>query len=857
MSKNFFKRISPILTLIVVVFSLNAFGYTTDAIILPTIYDFDGDRKADETIYRNGLWFVLRSGGGVTIAQWGNATDNTVTADYDGDGKSDIAVFRNGAWYILRSSDNGVSIISWGAAGDIPVTGDFDGDGKSDITVFRNGSWYILNQVNNSVRIESLGTAGDKPVAGDFDGDGIQDPAVYHAGVWSVLRSTDHGLTTTNWGNATDIPVAADYDGDGKTDFAFYRGGTWYTLNAAQSVGIIQWGLPSDVPVVADYDGDRKSDITVYRATDGNWYSLASLGGVSIVNWGRPGDIPIQTPINGGTNPGPTPTPTPIPTPTPSFTCDYYASPTGLSTGTGSSTGPWDLQTALGKTTLVRNGKTLCLKGGTYRGKFISTLNGGGTVRSAPSEWAILDGNVNTSLTATINSTQTSMTLANAASLLVPGGSDEIGIDGEVIKFCTKSGNNLTGCVRAASGTIGSAAPHSSGAVVQQAGPNLNISGSGSVYRDFEVKNSYAIRSEPLTTGITQGNGVHVTGTDNSLINLIVHDCLEGIFASSTTSNTLIYGVLVYNNGNVDSAGAGHGHGFYLENASGYSRLYDSISLNSFNLGMQGFGQTGPYVGGDIQGSVFAGAGAPLGQYHYNMVYGPANQISPTATVNACHFYHPPGSSSYSVNFGYGAGITSGTFTNNYFVGAGTAFEAQTVTNLTFTGNKFYSPVAGDVYTIARSPGYMWNNNTYYNTTTQARLAKAGVGNFTFALWKPIFGYDATSTAIGSALPDQVIVRPNSYQAGRATLIIYAPSGATSINANFSTIGLADGQSYTIKNAFNWYGSDVANGTYSSSNPVVGVPLNVSAKSVATPTGWGTTPATSCPNLCLLVVVPN
>lgn len=69
-------------------------------------------------------------------------------------------------------------------------------------------------------------------------------------------------------------------------------------------------------------------------------------------------------------------------------TCDYYASPTGNGSGTLAS--PFSLHTALGQPNLLSGNKTLCLKGGTYRGKYESHLNGG-TVRSAPGEWAKID----------------------------------------------------------------------------------------------------------------------------------------------------------------------------------------------------------------------------------------------------------------------------------------------------------------------------------------------------------------------------------------------------------------------------------------------------------------------------------
>jgi hypothetical protein len=320
----------------------------------------------------------------------------------------------------------------------------------------------------------------------------------------------------------------------------------------------------------------------------------------------------------------------------------------------------------------------------------------------------------------------------------------------------------------------------------------LTVNGSYTIYRDFEVTNSYATRvitSTGSNPPDARGEGVGMYGPGVKLVNLVIHDTGQGVGNWAGASDGEVYGSIIFYNG-WDAPDRGHGHGIYAQNQTGKKYLTDNVIFRQFSYGIHGYTEGGFIDNFDVQGNIVFNNGEPSAQSGFAtdiLVGGLKVAQTPLLRDNATYFPAGEGAN----NVGYSAGCSNPTLTNNYLV-AGTALIFNATGTIAMTGNTFIGSLSG--FTQSAYP-----NNTYSS---------------------------------GRPTGSRVVVRPNKYDAERAHVAIFNWDNLDSVPVDVSGV-LSAGTAYELYDVQDLFGAPVLSGVYSGGT--LAVPMT--RTTVTTPVG--------------------
>jgi len=379
------------------------------------------------------------------------------------------------------------------------------------------------------------------------------------------------------------------------------------------------------------------------------------------------------------------------------------------------------------------------------------------------------------------------------------------------------------------------------------------ITGGGYVtIRDLELTNSSTDRVSSRPGGF----GVEAPGV--KLINNVIHDTGGGIGSNDTSYDAEFYGNVIYNVGWDDTytglRQGGTGHGMYIQNQSGFKKIYNNIITDSFGYGLHAYvGGTAHLINLDVQGNVSYDNGywtriqdssyAAEGRCTDNFLFGSAG--TPVVNLNfANNFgYHREQRGCPNIELGYGDGENASAAATNNVLHGGMNSIARFAT-MTFTGNVVASWIQDMAYTPpASAASQNFSQNTYYfyrddclrqpfewddpNTGAQVSLS--------ISQWMNL-GFDSSSVINPCGIRPtgvRVTLQPNSYDANRTHIVINNFSKNATVSVDVSSF-LRPGDSFELRNAQDYFGAPVASGTYAGGS--ISIPM--ASLTVARPSGW-------------------
>jgi hypothetical protein len=490
--------------------------------------------------------------------------------------------------------------------------------------------------------------------------------------------------------------------------------------------------------------------------------------------------------------PTPTPSPSTSPTPSPSpgpggfigpaATCNLYVSPIGQANNPGTYAQPLTFDKAIGDpdagTSPAHPGWTICLKGkdGKYLGGHTALVNGMATapitIRSAPSEWAVLDQPNGIGGDSSVGGTASDY------------GDDPLWVAGNYVTVrdfeIMISNPNRRACRRMGLALIG-IGTKAINLVIHDAGVGL-------------------FASEGQQGGEIYGNVFYNNGWIAST-------------ASKCTSGDGVVGPT--------------GYGIYAQNTLNVKVVEDNIFTHNYNFGIHGYSSDGTKAKGfSVNRNAFVANGDQPAGFAGNNIFFGGKVSSFTFSSN----YNYKGGN----NFG-GNNSQDGSFSNNLWNAAPIEMHGWLLMTFTgnkvYGGNNygFVSILSTD---LVNKANYNWNNNQYFNTQAYNQpFGISGINTMPLATWRSNTGFDSSTLTENGDIPQHrptgldYVVYPNKYQQGRANIFVANWDRLDTVSINLQNSGLTNGQAYEIRDTQNFLGTPILTGVYNSTNPVITLPM--------------------------------
>jgi hypothetical protein len=357
----------------------------------------------------------------------------------------------------------------------------------------------------------------------------------------------------------------------------------------------------------------------------------------------------------------------------------------------------------------------------------------------------------------------------------------------------------------------------------------LGVSGDWTVIWGLELTNSdpnrTAERPHPLVN--------HASNT--KYVNLVVHDGGVAFYTYTEHRNVEVYGTIFYNNGWQESD-RGHGHALYVKSDLGPVLLKDNVMFNQFGWGVHVYTNAGSGKLNNIrvEGNVSFNNGTLSNNSTAANILVGGHDYATGDTIVDNFTYLSPGVSGRNVHVGY-SDMQNGTVVvrDNYIAGGNPVLEMGYWDQATVSGNTLIGTARMVRLNDNTLGGYTWGSDQYYRDPLSLSWMIGGTAH-PWLLWQSLTGLGLTDLVTAASTPSapRVAVRPNLYEPGRATVVVYNWTRQGSVAVDLAGV-LAPGDRYEVHSVQNLFGQPVASGTFGGGS----ITIPMSAITPPTPVG--------------------